>query len=66
MADQPAGARPGASCCSPCSTKEWRSGLAPNGYVPGMFLLFSNRLGCAGSLALSIVVTLVLLALFAL
>ncbi len=27
-----------------------------------MFLLFSNRLGCVGSLALSIVVSLVLLA----
>jgi len=28
-----------------------------------MFLLFSNRLGCAGSLALSVAVSLVLLAL---
>ena len=28
-----------------------------------MFLFFSNRLGCLGSLALSLVVTLVLLAL---
>jgi hypothetical protein len=31
-----------------------------------MFLFFSNRLGCAGSLLLSLAVTLVLLALLAL
>ncbi|MCI3949767.1 MAG: hypothetical protein K0R11_1701 [Acidimicrobiales bacterium] len=31
-----------------------------------MFLFFSNRLGCAGSLLLSLVVTLVLVALLAL
>jgi hypothetical protein len=30
-----------------------------------MFLFFSNRLGCAGSLLLSVAVTLVLVALFA-
>jgi hypothetical protein len=29
-----------------------------------VFLFFSNRLGCAGSLLLSVVVTLVLVALF--
>ncbi len=29
-----------------------------------MFLFFSNRLGCLGSLAISAIVTLVLLALF--
>jgi hypothetical protein len=30
-----------------------------------MFLFFSNRLGCAGSLLLSLVVTLLLIAVFA-
>lgn len=29
-----------------------------------MFLFFSNRLGCIGSIAVSIVVTLILLAIF--
>ena len=35
------------------------------GYSPGMFLFFSSRLGCLGSLLLSVVVTLLLVALLA-
>ena len=31
-------------------------------YSPGVFFFFSNRLGCLGSIVLSIVVTVVLLA----
>ena len=34
-----------------------------SGHGAGVFLFFSNRLGCLGSLVLSAVVTLVLLAL---
>jgi len=33
------------------------------GYVAGVFVFFSNRLGCMGSLLLSVVATLMLLAL---
>ena len=33
-----------------------------SGYREGMFLLFSNRLGCLGSLLLSVLVTIVLIA----
>jgi energy-converting hydrogenase Eha subunit E len=32
------------------------------GYISGVFLFFSNRLGCLGSIALSVIVTLVLIA----
>ena len=31
------------------------------GSLPGMFLFFSNRLGCFGSLLLSVVLTVILL-----
>jgi hypothetical protein len=34
------------------------------GYQPLVFFLFSNRLGCLGSLAVSIVVTAILLMIF--
>jgi hypothetical protein len=37
-----------------------RLSTAPMGYFPDMFLFFSNRLGCVGSLLLSALVTLVL------
>jgi len=30
--------------------------------APGVFFLFSNRLGCLGSIAVSVILTLVLLA----
>ncbi|MBN1094163.1 hypothetical protein JKP75_17335 [Blastococcus sp. TML/M2B] len=36
----------------------------PVGHGSGMFLLFSSRLGCLGSLALSALLTLVLLVAF--
>jgi hypothetical protein len=34
------------------------------GHAPGMFFLFSNRLGCLGSLMLSAILTVVLLLAF--
>jgi hypothetical protein len=34
------------------------------GNAPAMFFFFSNRLGCLGSLVLSIVITAVLIAIF--
>ncbi len=39
-------------------------GVAPPGHVPPVFLFFSNRLGCLGSLILSAVLTIVLLLIF--
>jgi hypothetical protein len=36
----------------------------PTGHPPAVFFLFSSRLGCLGSLAVSAVLTLVLLLLF--
>jgi hypothetical protein len=39
---------------------------APGGHNAVVFLFFSNRLGCLGSLLLSAAVTLVLLAIFVL
>jgi hypothetical protein len=40
------------------------SGLSSGNPESVMFLFFSNRLGCIGSIAVSIVVTLILLAIF--
>ena len=40
-------------------------GPLPEGYGRGVFFLFSNRLGCLGSLLLSLVLTGVLLLLLA-
>jgi hypothetical protein len=41
-----------------------RVGSRGDGNAPRVFLFFSNRLGCLGSLAVSALVTLVLLFLF--
>jgi hypothetical protein len=41
-----------------------RSFLFRNGHRTTMFFLFSNRLGCLGSLLLSAVVTVILLLIF--
>ncbi len=38
-----------------------RSRCDPNGHPTDMFFLFSNRLGCLGSLLVSAVLTLILL-----
>ena len=38
------------------------SGARPGYGTPSMFVFFSNRLGCAGSLLVSIAVTVLLLA----
>lgn len=37
-------------------------GTMPTGRAPAVFLFFSNRLGCLGSLLVSVVLTLLLLA----
>jgi hypothetical protein len=58
--DPPAPALAGAGVTSP--PVEGRRG----GNRKGMFVFFSNRLGCAGSLLLSIAVTLVLIAILTL
>jgi hypothetical protein len=36
-------------------------GALPRGYYQGLFVFFSNRLGCLGSLLVSAIATLVLL-----
>lgn len=41
-----------------------RFAFAPAGHRSGVFLFFSNRLGCLGSLALSAILTLILLLVF--
>jgi hypothetical protein len=41
-----------------------RSGVVPAGHRTTMFLFFSNRLGCLGSLLLSAIVTVILLLAF--
>jgi hypothetical protein len=42
----------------------YRMGTRPSGQPGPMFLFFSNRLGCFGSLLVSAVLTLVLLLIF--
>jgi hypothetical protein len=42
-----------------------RAGSPRRGYRGAMFLFFSNRVGCLGSLLLSVVVTFLLLLIFA-
>jgi hypothetical protein len=37
---------------------------SPSGHDPAVFLLFTNRLGCLGSLLLSLVLTALLFVLF--
>jgi hypothetical protein len=38
--------------------------LAGWGYIGRMFFFFSNRLGCLGSIVVSVIATLILIALF--
>ena len=41
--------------------KPGRFRIAPDGYGMAMFLFFSNRLGCAGSILVSVVLTVIVL-----
>ena len=45
-----------------CNQRAGRVASGRRWYSPGVFFFFSNRLGCLGSIVLSIVVTVVLLA----
>ena len=58
---------PSAPARSPGSCSAWRWLREPvRGYGPHVFFFFSNRLGCAGSLLVSLLVTAVIIAIFVL